>query len=429
MEGKTMSANQNSINKYIELNSSLGKISLTKPTSWTLGSLKYVTGKHNLPKDEFIKAIVYYSQNNYENNKKFSFDEIKGLDSEEINALFVELINSDKILLCNRNEDQLVNNSNEAHKILTSYIEGIAKKMALHMVALMLSVSISGAWITALNGELNNESDNLLALSSCFNNISRDYPIDSQHLKHTIDKLKEFDSSKEKFLFICNRISLLIEKIRSFKMWIPSRYSTILINELIALDPTKLHKEQIETLIFKYTNSDIDKKILQDWKESILFRGREKMIEEGFLAHKQQLFAPSIAFFLTQLDNIIVEIAKFLNIDEGRRNANNEMLGNICDFIQGKIIDNIPISFFTVDIDLGNQIYLFQLKSLILYLRDITFKDTDKIVDQKDILNRHGVLHGKFLNYPNSINSIKLILLIDDLNIFFKNLPKHLKSN
>jgi len=65
-----------------------------------------------------------------------------------------------------------------------------------------------------------------------------------------------------------------------------------------------------------------------------------------------------------------------------------------------------------------------QLISLAKYLRDVVFEDTTKMQDRKDKINRHGVLHGVFSNYPNATNSTKLILLIDDLNNFFQNLPK-----
>ena len=185
----------------------------------------------------------------------------------------------------------------------------------------------------------------------------------------------------------------------------------------------KIEKQKIETLILKHLDSDINSKIFEDWKDSALFKRREDILRQAFKTHCLELFAPSITCFLTQLDFVILEVAKSLNIDKGSRFASDKMLQRICNYLEEKITwDKEITSFFPEENDLTDVIQIFQTKSFIEYLRDITFADTNELKDHQ--LSRHGILHGKFLNYPSAINSKKLILLIDDLNTLYQKLQK-----
>jgi|GEM_PF-4638729 len=412
------------IDKYSKFIFSLGEIALAKPSEWSVGTLKAVSGRFNSPEDDFIKYVVYYSQSSDDRIKKYPFNLIKELDSEVSSNLFLNFINSDESLLQKANAGHLAKNVNEACKILKTHIENIINKLGLYMLAMMLHISIADSWISALNGDLKDRPERLSNLSSIFRTAAETYPIHSQNIKD-FNYLTEFDGYKTDFLFLCNRVSTLVEKVRSFDMWLPSRYSTIAIEELIAIEPAELSREKIEYVIFKSVDSDVEEKILPDWKGSILFEGREKIIKEAFEAHKSKLFAPSITCFLTQLDHVVLELARSLKVDKKRRNANYKMLQDVCTYMEETIMWNIPVTTFLKG-DIGEQLYLFQRKSLVKYLRDVVFQDTERIKSDKDAFNRHGILHGVFANYPSAKNSTKLILLIDDLNNFFHGLPKYL---
>jgi len=308
------------IHRYIKLTSSLGKIALAKPSKWSVATLKAVTSKINLPEDEFIKHVIYCSQWSDDKINKYSFDSIGELDSEEFNSLFLNFINSDEALLQESNASRLATTYGEALKILKSHIENTTANLGLHMLGMMLHVSIQRSWLGALEGDAKARSTNLSDLSSSFRKVAEDYPIYSKNLKE-LSYLKDFDTYKADFIFLCDRLNMLVEKARSFDMWLPSRYSTMAIKELIAIDPSKLDRQQIEFVIFKSVDADIDEKIFPSWKNSVLFEGREQIIEEAFSAHKSKLFAPSITCFLTQLDHVVLEIARLLKVDKKRRNA------------------------------------------------------------------------------------------------------------
>jgi hypothetical protein len=90
--------------------------------------------------------------------------------------------------------------------------------------------------------------------------------------------------------------------------------------------------------MFQYVNNDINKKIISDWKASPLFKRREKIIKDAFLAHEHKIFTASITTFLTQLDHVILQIAKLLKIDHGRRITKDKILKDLCDFIDNLIM-------------------------------------------------------------------------------------------
>lgn len=411
------------MNKNIEFTSTLGKITLTKPRFWVLKQFSKILENLNVDQTNFIKRVLYYSQIN-SNDRKFSLKEISNLDSTEINLIFVKFINADDLLLKEFNDGLKVDNSDEVNKILRKYIERRGIDMAFMLSGAFLSISITGNWINALQGKLDNESNNTLStISSIFNKISEYSTNSSGRIKHILDDLKNFNNFKEDYIGLCQRINRIIERVHRSEIWIPSRYSKQIINEFMSLDFSKIEKQKIETLILKHLDSDINSKIFEDWKNSALFKRREDILRQAFKTHCLELFAPSITCFLTQLDFVILEVAKSLNIDKGRRFANDKMLQRICNYLEEKItLDKEITSFFPQENDLTDVIQIFQTKSFIEYLRDITFADTNELKDHQ--LSRHGILHGKFLNYPSAINSKKLILLIDDLNTLYQKLQK-----
>lgn len=409
------------MNKNIEFTSTLGKITLTKPRFWVLKQFSKILENLNVDQTNFIKRVLYYSQIN-SNDRKFSLKEISNLDSTEINLIFVKFINADDLLLKEFNEGLKVDNPDEVNKILRKYIERRGIDMAFMLSGAFLSISITGNWINALQGKLDNESNNTLStISSIFNKISEYSTNSSGRIKHILDDLKNFNNFKKDYIELCQRINRIIERVHCSEIWIPSRYSKQIINEFMSLDFSKIEKQKIETLILKHLDSDINSKIFEDWKNSALFQRREDILRQAFKTHCLELFAPSITCFLTQLDFVILEVAKSLNIDKGSRFASDKMLQRICNYLEEKITWSKEItSFFPQENDLTDVIQIFQTKSFIEYLRDITFADTNELKDHQ--LSRHGILHGKFLNYPSAINSKKLILLIDDLNTLYQKL-------
>lgn len=157
-----------------------------------------------------------------------------------------------------------------------------------------------------------------------------------------------------------------------------------------------------------------------------MFIGKQGVLYQAFKAHHVKIYAPAITCFLTILDFVLLEIAGSLNSKDTYRNANRNMLQEIFNFIQERIILNIYVNELLPESDkFGKGLYVFQIESLLIYMRDHIFENTERLKDKRDLLNRHGIIHGKskFFSYPNEFNSNKLILLLDELILLYKKTP------
>ena len=236
-----------------------------------------------------------------------------------------------------------------------------------------------------------------------------------------INNLVNFENSRGTFIQASKRISYIISEIRNAGLWVPRRFSKEIINEFLSFPNKKISLAEITSTIFKYFDEFLNGKFLSEWKQSPLFIDNFIVLEQAFEAHRKNLYAPSITCFLTILDFIIFEIAKTMELETEARNTNSKVLESICSFIEKDIINATSVSDFTPKEDhITYGIEILQIVSLIAYIRDIIFGDTNNLNDISLILSRHGILHGKFFNYPSLVNSRKLILLIDELHQFYK---------
>lgn len=418
------------MSRKVNTSISLGAISLTKPSNWSLGIHENILAKLKLNKYLFAKYILYYAQGYPDSEKKVSFNEINRLAYSEVLSVLLLLLNADEKILNEINEGRKFEESERAYDRFKIYLENDAKQLVSLLMGVFMVVSIQDNWINALRGKVEMDHNNRLRKMASVFKMVYDESIEmlDEKIKPYFHKLREFDKTKEDYILMCKTFSDNIKKIHSAEMWIPSRYSKEITNGLRKSSIKNLSKNEIEQLIFKHFKKDDEKRILSELIQSPVFDGRGNILEQAFKAHSLGLFAPAITCFLTQLDYILVEIAILMNRDNGSRITNHKILENIADYIEDVIIGKQPLSeFFPQDGDISKPIYLFQIKSLGSYLRNIVFEDTARLKDQWSEFNRHGILHGKFMDYPTCENSRKIILLIDDLNTFYKKISVNLR--
>jgi hypothetical protein len=414
--------------EYFKYKIKTKEIILIKPPDWSIATLKKIASKKHLHRNRLIKFIIYYSQKNYKGKHSIiHFNEIDMLDSEIVNELFVSYINSDASILLNCNEKNKVELIDSAFVVIKSYIDNLGNRLGSLFTGVTFVVHLYNSWINSLKGEITNENIKQL---DCFSKLIlktyNKYPKHFKGIEFFIKNVRGFIENKEFFYEVFTKVGLIIEKAKKSDIWIPSRYSQRLFEKLLPNDIQSIEKIDIEKMIYDYAKNDIVQKYLNNWLDTELMKKREKILKDAFETHKRKLFAPAICFFLTQLDFVILRISKLLNLDDAARNVNTKMINKIAKYIEDEIISKKYINdLFPENGKFDNVIYLFQTKSLAQYLNRITFADTDEI--KNDILlNRHGILHGKFTNYSTENNSKKVILLIDELICFYKNLKTNL---
>ncbi len=401
------------------------EIVLIKPTKWSLGSLEKINAKRGLSNYEFIKYVMYYSQKDTKENNSFTFMEFSKLHSNIIGNLFISYINSDINFLTKYNENKKVNNIESAVLFVNNHIDYFVNDMGFLLVGTYFSTIFFNSWLNSIKGNLTKE--NLKKLDDCCELVLNTYNSKPEYFeKHdsVIEFVNSFVENKKYFYELFSKVNLIIDKTNKSGIWIPSRYSQKIFDMLLPNDINRIERINIEEMIYDLAEKDINNIYLQSWLEAEIMRDRKKILEEAFETHKKNLFAPAICFFLTQLDFVILQISQLLHLDDNARNVNTKIINKISNYIENEIIlDTNLTEFFPENCKFDSVIYYFQAKSLSQYLNRITFSDTEKI-ENDILLNRHGILHGKFVKYANENNSKKVILLIDELLCFYQKLKK-----
>lgn len=399
---------------------------LIKPSKWNIITYQKIASKIHLHETTIIKYIIYYSQKHYDTKeKRISFNEINTSEFHVIEKIFIEYVNSDQQILERFNNNQDVVKHEKAFQLIKEYFIDTSFNTISIITGASFVVSLYNSWFNVLKGEVTNQD--FEQLDNYSDQILNSYKSKPEYFDNFEFIIKDINNYKANKVFIKKyfvRLGRIIAKAKKSDIWLPSRYSQKIIEELLPYNLSELETLDFATLVFNHSEKDINQNFLNDWTSIKFLEDRNHIFTEAFNAYKNQLYAPAIVFFLTQLDFIIMEIAKALNIDNNHRNTNLKIISDIIEYIDNDILYNKYLSdFFPKDGKHDQVIYFYQLKSLSQYLKNITYEDTSKI-DNDVILNRHGILHGKFIHYSNNENSIKIILLIDEILQFYKNILK-----
>jgi hypothetical protein len=406
-----------SLDESIKLRFDFGTASLVKPTRLKIGMFQKVVSKIKLSSIEFRRYALYYSQENYFSSGKYEFLHFESIDIDNLNSLFCEYVRSDEDLIAEYNNGKRVQEAESAEHLLKKYIRHLSSQSFSVLFAMLLQVSISDLWIESLKGMFNQEkATELKNISSVFNKLITNHP---EYLTpgHAIKQLQEFDKFKDTFIEASTNVSLVISQIKIAEMWIPTRYLNKTFTDLISLGPNISDREQIICTILKPFEADFEKNLLQEWKESKLLIGKQEILEQNFEASRLRLYAPAITGFLTVLDFVLLGVADSIGLKKNYRKTNTKMIQEILTFIENEIINSMYLNNFMPgeEILVGKGFYVFQIETMLQYIKDAIYDDTSKHADRKSFLNRHGILHGRYSDYQTEINAKKVILLIDDL--------------
>jgi hypothetical protein len=132
------------------------------------------------------------------------------------------------------------------------------------------------------------------------------------------------------------------------------------------------------------------------------FPARAAILKEAFTAHRDRKYALSIAVLLAQADGMGREIL------HTRQFFNKKRPEALKDRLAGFQLFGRPYTPWGV---LGDM--LRQISGKTSIEEDTDLRDERRLTDDWfGPLNRHGVLHGLDLDYPNEVNSLRCVLLV-----------------
>ena len=185
------------------------------------------------------------------------------------------------------------------------------------------------------------------------------------------------------------------------------------------LNLEKINIDYLPNLIMHLIDKECINEIKKDVKSNKLMVGRDEIINELFDCFNKGFFYSVINLGLAQIDYLVFEIVK--GFEEKGSLKNKYTNSNTIELLLGKIeeIKNNTVidKFMPIYEDFDEGLRIIQFISLTNYLQKHMFKyfDFDKNVTNRKDLNRHAILHGKISSYNTLENSIRVIILIDDL--------------
>lgn len=153
----------------------------------------------------------------------------------------------------------------------------------------------------------------------------------------------------------------------------------------------------IETAMLRWHSKEYLKKMVDDWKSSPLLRSRSHILESAIKAHVQGEYVLAIPVFLTQIEGIIASGFRFTGWMNGKKLK--EHLDSVLH--EALIIKN------------ENEAFRGFFTNILM----ATFFHGNSMKIQP---NRHAILHGADIQYGTEANSLKLILVIENLRRLFR---------
>ena len=402
------------------------RISFYKPSDWTVIITSKIRDKLKINKVGLAKFILYYSQTEYKKEEHIPFEFFRKLNYKTLDHLFCNYILNDKEFTMENNIIGISNLYDGVQKVI-DYLILSDKKIGTLILALALELKVESFWIKALQGEFKiNDSDEMkssLRKFKSFIDPNLELLFDNDEIQK---KIEEFSSVyKDDFFEHLSAISIIIFKLNKLNFWIPSRFANEIGKQIIALDFDNSGEDTIHNGILKFYDHNVLVNIQKCWHEDALLVNRIGIIKEMFSALKEEYYFVVIITCLTIVDYLIYEIVKSAN-PITKNNYTN--LGVIEEML--KIIESIKITmklsnFFPNDANFENGLRILQLVTLTNYLKKEVFSSSDRFEkNENEILNRHGILHGKLYNFGTRENAYRIIILIDDLLFFYNHYIK-----
>lgn len=214
-----------------------------------------------------------------------------------------------------------------------------------------------------------------------------------------IGKIRPFLLETQQILFARNNISDNLNKkakiMLQFGWWFISSLPIEIIN-YIYKNKGNLKQKDVDKIISDYYKSDEYKEleeIINGWNELEYFSKWEKKVKDAFYAHKLGMYSLSVPVWALMIEGIIRDF----------------MRGNydVTAFKFGILYDNFKEKANELDGFIVN--YAFNCMDSF-YVR-FNPEKPDGVHD----FSRHKIFHGQAINYDTEINSLKLMLYLDEL--------------
>lgn len=165
----------------------------------------------------------------------------------------------------------------------------------------------------------------------------------------------------------------------------------ITLNDLVCIEEDKQYN--VDRIMEEYAEDNIDKLI--DRIES-QYPTRSPIIKDALNVHKLGIYNLSIPVLLTQVDGISFDM---FNVSFFTK-SNNEPK-----------IKKAKEKYINKNIIYGEIFYELYLRPLdMITCFNMNSNQKDKI--DKNLINRHSIIHGKDTNYGNKTNSCKCIMML-----------------
>ena len=193
-----------------------------------------------------------------------------------------------------------------------------------------------------------------------------------------------------RMLEILERNGNRLEKMLFQLKWPPPGLlpATLLDQLSLGFENGQLTGQDVDEILVQFYNQDRLQEMLNIWSERGHFSHRMKILKEAVAAHIEGRFELSIPTLLPQIEGIIADISE---------HAGRMKFKNLKDYVESIFVRNSRFD------RIGKTFYLSTL------LEDFEWQDSIPF------FSRNAILHGADTNYASASNSLRLILILNQL--------------
>ena len=169
----------------------------------------------------------------------------------------------------------------------------------------------------------------------------------------------------------------------------PGHLSAALLDQIsLSFEKGQLTAQDVDEILVHFYNKDKLEKLVEAWSERDFIQHRMKILKAAVEAHIEGRFELSIPTLLPQIEGIIADISE---------HAVRMNFKDIEDYVESIFARNSR----------------FDCVGKVFFLS--TLLEPFKWQDPIPFFSRHAILHGADTNYASASNSLRLILIIDQL--------------
>lgn len=217
--------------------------------------------------------------------------------------------------------------------------------------------------------------------------------------QNLIDSIKPFLLETQKILLarknIGDNLNKKAKNMLRFGWWFITSLSIEIINGIYANKET-LKQQDVDEIICDYYKSDDYKELqglISEWNELEYFNKWAKKIKDAFYAHKLGMYSLSVPVWALMIEGVI-------------RDFMRDVYG-----VTAFKFSNLYINFKEKAKEVDGFIVNYTFNCMDSFYVRFNPEKPDGVHD----FSRHKIFHGQAINYDSEINSLKLMLYLDEL--------------